>query len=103
MYCDIGRSKNMGFFQTLQIYHGSVSIKSANYLRRKPFYTTTASFSGLEENASVITAGDSVNEHHFPIVVGLLIDKSRHEADKAEEWRQVEKEQATMYVDLGSD
>ena len=36
MYCDIGRSKNMDFLQTLRNYHGAVSSISANYLRREP-------------------------------------------------------------------
>ena len=65
MYCEIGRPKNMDFLQTLRNYHGAVSSISANYLRREPFYTTTASF-----GASFLLPSSAEDDIKFPKTQG---------------------------------
>ncbi|KAM0877870.1 hypothetical protein ACQ4PT_035220 [Festuca glaucescens] len=50
-----------------------------------------------------LVPGDFVDERHLDIVVGLVSQASRRDADKAEEWRLVAKEQGKIFIDLGSD
>jgi hypothetical protein len=47
-----------------------------------------------------LAPGDFVNERHLDTVVRLVSQTSRHDADKAEEWRLVAEEQGKIFIDL---